>query len=98
MVYNSTITNHTEFLPVSVDILGKKVYNFSGSLSQLRALHVSTRSSIIRLTPRSLAAKGWDDLIFQLFEDVLAPGVVSVTEAGQTITGGEVLVRKGRGA
>lgn len=81
-----------------MDILGKKVCSFSGPLTQLRALHVSTRSSIIRLTPCSLAAKGWDGLIFQLFEDVLAPGVVSVTEAGQTITGGEVLVRRGWGA
>lgn len=50
------------------------------------------------LTSNSLAAKGCDGLIFQLVEDLLAAGIVNVTEAGQTITGGEILLRRGWGA
>ena len=51
-----------------------------------------------RLTSRSSAAKGCDGLIFQLVEDLLAAGIVNVIEAGQTITGGEILLRRGWGA
>ena len=46
----------------------------------------------------SPAAKGCDGLIFQLDDDVLAAGIVKVNEAGQTITGGEILLRRGWGA
>lgn len=58
--YNSTITLHTEFLPVTVDIL---------------------------------AAKGCDGLIFNLVRDLQAAGIVNVSQTGQTITGGEILLR-----
>ncbi|MCJ1480641.1 hypothetical protein MMC06_000796 [Schaereria dolodes] len=56
--YTSTITNHTEFLPVTVDFL---------------------------------AAKGCDGMIFQLVKELQAAGIVSATETGQTIYGGEIL-------
>ena len=58
--YNSTITLHTEFLPVTVDIL---------------------------------AAKGCDGLIFSLVQDLQKAGIVNASLTGQTITGGEILLR-----
>lgn len=41
--YNSTITNHTEVLPVSVDILGMIIFEVPKSLFRLRICRVSTR-------------------------------------------------------
>ena len=58
--YNSTITDHVESLPVTVDIL---------------------------------AAKGCDRLIFGLVDDLLEAGIVNVSLTGQTIFGGEILLR-----
>ena len=51
----------------------------------------------IELLFLSSAAKGSNGLIFQLVEDILASGVVSVTEAGQTVTGLRILLCRGRG-
>ena len=42
-----------------------------------------------------IAAKGCDGMIFQLIEDLQAAGIVSATQAGQTIYGGEVLLKRG---
>lgn len=46
----------------------------------------------------NLAAKGCDGLIFQLAEDLVAAGILKVSQAGQTIAGGEILLRRGWGA
>lgn len=59
--YNSTITNHTEVLPVSVDII---------------------------------AARGCDGVIFSLVEELLKAGIIAKPLAGQTITGGDILVKE----
>ena len=59
--YNSTITDHVEELPVTVDIM---------------------------------AAKGCDGVIFGLVQDLVSAGIVNASLTGQTITGGEVLLRK----
>ncbi|KAL9100611.1 MAG: hypothetical protein Q9163_004027 [Psora crenata] len=58
--YNSTITLHEEFLPVTVDIM---------------------------------AAKGCDGVLFKLVQDLQAAGIVATSLTGQTITGGEILLR-----
>ncbi len=58
--YNSSITLHTEVLPVTVDIM---------------------------------AAKGCDGLIFNLVRDLQTAGIVKVSQTGQTIVGGEILLR-----
>ncbi|KAF2138491.1 uncharacterized protein K452DRAFT_256020 [Aplosporella prunicola CBS 121167] len=60
--YFSTITNHTETLPVSVDIM---------------------------------AAKGCDGMIFSLVEDLVAEGILSVSQAGMSHEdGGEILYKR----
>ena len=58
--YNSTITLHEEFLPVTVNIM---------------------------------AARGCDGLIFNLVQDLRAAGIVATSLAGQTLAGGEILLR-----
>ncbi|KAL9000402.1 MAG: hypothetical protein Q9169_000919 [Polycauliona sp. 2 TL-2023] len=60
--YESTITNHTEVLPVTVDLL---------------------------------AAKGCDGMLFNLIEDLTAAGILEVSQTGQTIAGGEILLKRG---
>ena len=57
----SSITNHTESLPVSVNVM---------------------------------AARGCDGLLIKLAQDLVAKGAVVVPKAGQTIYGGDVLLRK----
>ncbi|KAG8526482.1 uncharacterized protein KY384_008682 [Bacidia gigantensis] len=59
--YNSTITLHEEFLPVTIDIM---------------------------------AAKGCDGLIFNLVQDLVSAGIAKVPLTGQTIAGGEILMRR----
>ena len=39
------------------------------------------------------AAKGCDGLIFNLVQDLQAAGIVNASLTGQTITGGEILLR-----
>ncbi|KAL8640063.1 MAG: hypothetical protein Q9228_002973 [Teloschistes exilis] len=60
--YKSTITNHTEVLPVTVDIL---------------------------------AAKGCDGMLFNLALDLTAAGILKLSQTGQTIAGGEILLKRG---
>ncbi|KAK3062019.1 hypothetical protein LTS18_004977 [Coniosporium uncinatum] len=60
--YFSTVTRHTEYLPVTVDFM---------------------------------AAKGCDGMIFSLVEDLLAAGIVSVSQAGgSNVDGGEILYKR----
>ena len=42
----------------------------------------------------SLAARGCDGLIFNLVDALLAAGIVSIPQAGQTSNGGEILLRR----
>ncbi|KAI4095792.1 MAG: hypothetical protein LQ339_007155 [Xanthoria mediterranea] len=60
--YRSTITNHTEVLPVTVDLL---------------------------------AAKGCDGMLFNLIQDLTAAGIPEIPQTGQTIAGGEILLKRG---
>ncbi|KAL8653536.1 MAG: hypothetical protein Q9226_003809 [Calogaya cf. arnoldii] len=60
--YLSTITNHTEMLPVTVNMM---------------------------------AAKGCDGMLFNLIEDLTAAGILDTPQTGQTITGGEILLKRG---
>ncbi|KAI4257713.1 MAG: hypothetical protein LQ352_001553 [Teloschistes flavicans] len=60
--YQSTITNHTEVLPVTVDFL---------------------------------AAKGCDGMLFNLILELTAAGILNVSQTGQTIAGGEILLKRG---
>ncbi|KAL9576846.1 MAG: hypothetical protein Q9212_006769 [Teloschistes hypoglaucus] len=60
--YRSSITNHTEVLPVTVDIL---------------------------------AARGCDGMLFNLALDLTAAGILNVPQTGQTIAGGEILLKRG---
>jgi hypothetical protein len=57
----SAITNHTEFLPVSVDVM---------------------------------VAKGCDGLIPRMAMDLIKVGAVVVPEVGQTIMGGDILMKR----
>jgi hypothetical protein len=57
----SNITNHTEFLPVAIDVM---------------------------------AAKGCDGLLVKLAQDLVAEGVLAVPLAGQTILGGDILMKR----
>lgn len=57
----SSITQHDEFLPVTVDVM---------------------------------VAKGCDGLLVRLAQDLVAEGLVVVPQAGQTIYGGDVLMRR----
>ena len=59
--YNSTITLHEEFLPVTIDIM---------------------------------AAKGCDGLIFSFAQDLVDAGIAKIPLTGQTISGGEVLLKR----
>lgn len=45
------------------------------------------------MTVAILAAKGCDGLIFGLVQDLQAAGIVNVSQTGQTILGGEILLR-----
>ena len=59
--YNSTVTLHKEFLPVTIDIM---------------------------------AARGCDGLIFNLVQDLVQAGIARIPLTGQTINGGEVLLKR----
>ncbi|KAL5118909.1 hypothetical protein ACEQ8H_003232 [Pleosporales sp. CAS-2024a] len=60
--YNSTITGHVEYLPVTVDFM---------------------------------AAKGCDGMLFSLMSDLQKNGIVKTVSTGRTMTGGEILLRRG---
>jgi hypothetical protein len=53
------------------------------------AVTISADMGILRLS----AAKGCDGLIFNLVQDLQAAGIVNASLTGQTITGGEILLR-----
>ena len=59
--YNSTVTNHVEYLPVTVDFM---------------------------------AAKGCDGMIFSLVEDLLAAGIIGLSEVGASNSDGGVILSK----
>ena len=86
--YSSTITNHTEVLPVSVDIIGKIFFCYPNT-----ALYDSPLNARYLLTTTKLAARGCDGVIFALVEALLKAGIVAVSQAGQTITGGQILYK-----
>ena len=41
-----------------------------------------------------VAGRGCDGLIFSLVEKLLAAGIISVPQAGQTANGGEILLKR----
>jgi hypothetical protein len=47
--------------------------------------------------PLFVAAQGCDGLLFKLIEDLYRAGIVNSTQAGRTINGGEILLRRGFG-
>lgn len=57
----STITEHSEYFPVTVDVM---------------------------------VAKGCDGLLVKLAQDLVVAGLVIVPQPGQTIYGGEILMRR----
>jgi len=59
--FHSNVTNHVEYLPVTVDIL---------------------------------AAKGCDALLPKLAQDLVEAGIIQVPLTGQTIYGGDVLLKR----
>ena len=81
--YYSNITNHTEILPVTVDILG------SSPVPHLICPFLFGSNHLLA------AARGCDGVIFNLVDALLVAGIVSIPQAGQTATGGEILVRRG---
>ncbi|KAL8865738.1 MAG: hypothetical protein Q9174_006725, partial [Haloplaca sp. 1 TL-2023] len=60
--YESVVTNHTEVLPVTVDLV---------------------------------VGRGCDGMLFNLIEDLTNAGILSVSQTGQTIKGGEILLKRG---
>ena len=40
------------------------------------------------------AARGCDGMIFDFVQDLMAAGVVSIPETGQTVRGGEILLKQ----
>ena len=49
---------------------------------------------VLPVTINILAAKGCDGLIFNLVQDLVKAGIVEVPMTGQTIKGGEILMRR----
>ena len=97
--YNSTVTNHTEVLPVSVDIIGKSACTFVSPLyTSLDLASFLLRFFLVRFyayhrTLSKTAARGCDGVIFSLVEALLQAGIITIPLAGQTITGGEILYK-----
>jgi len=54
---------------------------------------ITLHTEFLPVTVAILAAKGCDGLIFGLVQDLQAAGIVNVSQTGQTILGGEILLR-----
>ncbi len=54
---------------------------------------ITLHTEVLPVTVDILAAKGCDGLIFNLVQDLQKAGIVNVTQTGQTIMGGEILLR-----
>ncbi|KAL8902189.1 MAG: hypothetical protein Q9207_004842 [Kuettlingeria erythrocarpa] len=57
--------------------------------------NITEHTEMLPVTMDFLAAKGCDGMLFNLVEDLTAAGIVSATQAGQTIAGGEILLKRG---
>ncbi|KAI4198696.1 MAG: hypothetical protein LQ346_002716 [Caloplaca aetnensis] len=57
--------------------------------------NITEHMEMLPVTMDFLAAKGCDGMLFNLIEDLTAAGIVSPTQAGQTIAGGEILLKRG---
>ena len=53
--------------------------------------NITLHTEYLPVTIDFLAAKGCDGMIFQLVEDLRAARIISATQAGQTIDGGQIL-------
>ncbi|KAL8691533.1 MAG: hypothetical protein Q9218_003257 [Villophora microphyllina] len=56
---------------------------------------VTGHAEVLPVTVDFLAAKGCDGMLFNLILDLTAAGILNVTETGQTIAGGEILLKRG---
>ncbi|KAI4289394.1 MAG: hypothetical protein L6R35_001345 [Caloplaca aegaea] len=82
--YQSNITEHAEVLPVTVDILAARGCDGMNKRSQLSILLNQELLNPVRLQQ-----------LFNLIEDLAAAGIVSTTQTGRTIAGGEILLKRG---
>lgn len=57
--------------------------------------NITGHVEVLPVTVDILAAKGCDGMLFNLIEDLTAAGILNVTQAGQTIKGGEILLKRG---
>jgi len=54
--------------------------------------NITLHNESLPVTVDFIAAKNCDGMIFQLVEDLRAAGILKATQAGQTMSGGEVLL------
>ncbi|KAL9054841.1 MAG: hypothetical protein Q9206_003378 [Seirophora lacunosa] len=57
--------------------------------------NITEHAEVLPVTVDILAAKGCDGMLFNLIEELAAAGIVSMTQAGRTIAGGEILLKRG---
>ncbi|KAL9613447.1 MAG: hypothetical protein Q9167_001992 [Letrouitia subvulpina] len=56
---------------------------------------VTAHEELLPVTVDLLAARGCDGMLFSLVQDLVAAGIVRVPQTGQTIAGGEILLKRG---
>ena len=91
--YNSTITIHTEVLPVSVDIIGKHLSLTLSPSSHFDPCFLQWAERLRVTDGRYLAARGCDGVIFSLVEALLRAGIITKPQVGRTIAGGQILYK-----
>ncbi|KAL9012695.1 MAG: hypothetical protein Q9173_002561 [Seirophora scorigena] len=57
--------------------------------------NITEHAEVLPVTVNMLAAKGCDGMLFNLIEELAAAGIVSTTQTGRTIAGGEILLKRG---
>ena len=66
-------------------------------LVSLLAASITTDDFPSKINVLDPAAKNCDLLLFNLIQDLVDAGIVSIPQTGQTITGGEILLRREAG-
>ncbi|KAL9602156.1 MAG: hypothetical protein Q9219_002020 [cf. Caloplaca sp. 3 TL-2023] len=56
---------------------------------------ITGHAEVLPVTVNILAAKGCDGMLFNLVEDLTAAEILNATQTGQTIAGGEILLKRG---
>ncbi|KAL8782943.1 MAG: hypothetical protein Q9213_004999 [Squamulea squamosa] len=57
--------------------------------------NITGHEEMLPVTVDLLAAKGCDGMLFNLIQDLTAAGILEVPQTGQTIAGGEILLKRG---